>query len=493
MAEPSCSSRSEPQNEGPFDLKTPEALFRDYPTLTVTDPYGHKKLILDCLVFAIESVQPQNLMENRISLDSEEILRIRDTNLEFPLRSYDELIVVGAGKASGAMAVSLETLLSQKIAFSGVVIVPEGISKKYPTNRIKLLEGSHPIPSSRSVEATKEVLKLVRNATEKSLVLCLISGGGSALMTLPANGISLKDQIRTTTLLLKSGASIEKVNCVRKHLSSVKGGLLALAANGSRIISLIISDIVGNPIGSIASGPTAPDPTTFGGALQILQDYQVSKRVPNKVLRRLREGAAGRLPETPKPGNPVFSKVTNFILGDNSVACLAGIKALNKNSSMHVTYLGSSWQGESRDTAANLTGIFLAARHYQTVPGERGPKAFFWGGETTVTVRGKGRGGRNQEEALSSLIRLGDEKGITIAFVGTDGIDGFSSSAGAVIDESSNGRAQSKKLRPEAYLRNNDSNSFFRKLGKSLLVTGPTGTNVNDIGIAIVEPKSDQD
>ncbi len=166
-------------------------------------------------------------MENRISLDSGEILRIRDTNLEFPLRLYDRLIVVGAGKASGAMAVSLETVLSQKIPYSGVVIVPEGTSKRYPTNRIRLLEGSHPVPSSRSVASTKEVVKAVRKATEKSLVLCLISGGGSALMTLPASGIPLRDQIRTTTLLLKSGASIEKVNCVRKHLSSVKGGLLS--------------------------------------------------------------------------------------------------------------------------------------------------------------------------------------------------------------------------------------------------------------------------
>jgi glycerate 2-kinase len=472
-------------------LKTPENLFRDYSRLVETDPYGHKKLILDCLVSAIEIVQPSNLMENRISLDSEEILRIRDTNLEFPLRSYDRLIVVGAGKASGAMAVSLETVLSQKIPYSGVVIVPEGTSKRYRTHRIKLLEGSHPVPSYLSVAATKDVVKAIRNATEKSLVLCLISGGGSALMTLPASGISLRDQIRTTTLLLKSGASIEKVNCVRKHLSSVKGGLLALAANDSRIISLIISDIVGNPIGAIASGPTAPDPTTFGDALQILQDYRISKRVPGKVLRRLKEGAAGHFQETPKLGNPVFGKVTNFILGDNTVACLAAIIALKKNSSMNATYLGSSWQGESRDTAANLTGLLLAARKYQNSSGERKPEAFFWGGETTVTVRGKGKGGRNQEEALSSLIKLADETGITIAFMGTDGIDGFSSAAGALIDEYSNGRTVSKKLHPEAYLRNNDSTTFFEKLGESLLVTGPTGTNVNDIGIAIVEPKSD--
>ncbi|HYB03229.1 MAG TPA: glycerate-2-kinase family protein, partial [Nitrososphaerales archaeon] len=279
-------------------LKTPEDRFRDYSQLVGRDPYGHKKLILDCLNSAIESVQPQNLMESRISVDSEEILRIRGTNLEFSLRSYDRLIVVGAGKASGAMAVSVETILPQKIPYSGVVIVPEGLSKNYRTSRIKLLEGSHPVPSPRSVAATKEVVKSIRNATEKSLVIGLISGGGSALMTLPASGISLRDQIRTTTLLLKSGASIENVNCVRKHLSSVKGGLLALAANGSRIISLIISDIVGNPVGAIASGPTAPDPTTFGNSLQILQDYRISKKVPSNVLRRLKEGEAGHLPET---------------------------------------------------------------------------------------------------------------------------------------------------------------------------------------------------
>ncbi len=464
-----------------------EDRFRGYDRLTLNDPFGHRKLILDSLNLAVESVEPQNLMKEKLSLEPGQVLKIRDTNFKFPLHSYDKLIVIGAGKGSGAMALALESILGQNTSCSGVVIVPQGTMRNYPTSRLKILEGTHPIPSSRSVRGAEEVRRAVQTATAKSLVLCLISGGGSALMTLPAKGISLKDQVDTTTLLLKGGASIEELNCVRKHLSSVKGGQLARLANGATVLSLIISDIVGNPLGSIASGPTAPDPTTFGDALDILKDLHVMKKVPPKVLERLRAGARGQIPETPKPGDPVFERVTNFILGDNSVACLAITKAVKKIGSVKVSYLGSAWQGEARETAANLVGLLQAALTSEIGHNAKQDHIFLWGGETTVTVYGKGRGGRNQEEALSGLIKLGDEKGITVAFMGTDGIDGFSPAAGAIIDWDIFARAKSKKLSPSNYLRNNDSTTFFEKVGDSLLITGPTGTNVNDIGMAVVK------
>ena len=471
-------------------MKKPEERFKDYHKILQTDPFGHKKVILAGLNAAINSVQPAALMRDKLSVDSKYNLRILGSNLDLPLASYDKLIVVGAGKASGAMAETLETLLPEKIQYSGVVIVPEGTSRYYLTKKIGILEGSHPIPSTKNVVATKAVVKVVQSTTEKSLVLCLISGGGSALMSLPAKGISLSEKIRTTTLLLKSGAGIEKVNTVRKHLSAVKGGQLALKADGSKVVSLILSDIVGNPIGSIASGPTAPDPTTFKDALGILQEYHITQKVPTRVVGRLKAGAMGQIPETPKPEDPIFQKVNNCILGDNSVACFAAIEEMKKMISVNPCYLGSAWQGEARDTAANLVGLFLTAREDPcNVSGRGYPKAFVWGGETTVTVRGKGRGGRNQEEALSSLLRLGNEKGITIAYLGTDGVDGFSLAAGAIIDSASCDRAAMKELFPDKYLMDNDSTTFFEKLGDSLLLTGPTSTNVNDIGIAIVLPR----
>jgi glycerate 2-kinase len=468
-------------------MSNPKDRFRNRLDLQRNDLSGRRKLILDSLNSAIDGVQPHNLVKERVSLDSRGVLTIKGISQEFPLRTFDDLIVVGAGKASGALAVALESILGHEVPYSGVVIVPKGTGRNYSTVRVKIVEGTHPVPSLRSVRAAEEVMRAVGSATDRSLVLCLISGGGSALMTLPAKGISLQDQIATTTLLLKSGATIEEVNCIRKHLSSVKGGQLAAAAKGARILSLIISDIVGNPVGSIASGPTAPDPTTFEDALQILTDRRILNKIPRRVLQRIKEGVAGRVLETPKPGSPVFEKVTNFVLGDNSIACQAAIKTLKKNGVAVICYLGSSWQGEARDTGSNLTGLILAARSSQT-DSSSGRKAFVWGGETTVTVRGKGRGGRNQEEALSSLLKLADHQGIALAYMGTDGIDGFSPAAGALIDSSCYERAKSKKLDPEQFLRNNDSTSFFEKTDESLLVTGLTGTNVNDIGIAIIDP-----
>lgn len=459
--------------------------FSDYSRLVEEDPLGHRQTILDCLAYGVNAVLPQNLMKDRLIADSGTLLRIHGRDLVFPLDSFDRLVVVGAGKASGAMAQALEQLISPDIDYSGAVIVPQNTSKHFVTSKIEVLEGTHPIPSTKSVKATLQIMKLLRTATTKSLVICLISGGGSALLALPADGITLGDKIRTTNLLLKSGASIEKINCIRKHLSAVKGGQLARAANGARILSLIISDIIGNPVESIASGPTSPDPTTFGDALTILADYDLLRKVPANVLKRLKAGSFGKITETPKPEDPIFEKVTNFLLGDNSVACLAAIQRLKTGGRFAPYYLGSSWQGEARDTATNLTGFFLSV---QKNPGSfEVPCGFVWGGETTVSIRGKGKGGRNQEEALSALMELKEQEGLTIAFVGTDGVDGFDKAAGAMVDSRSYACARSKKLSPEKFLKDNDSNSFFRKLGSELLVTGPTGTNVNDIGVALVE------
>lgn len=472
-------------------MMTPRERFKVYDEIVHEDPLGHKRLLLECLNSAVEAVQPHNLMKSRLSIDSKYNLSIRGTDLVYSLSSFDKLIVVGAGKAGGSMAEALEAIVPAIFPFSGVVIVPRGASRRFRTNRIRLIEGTHPIPSKMNVKAAAEVVSAAKSATADSLLVCLISGGGSSLMSLPAEGITFQDIVRTTNLLLKCGAGIEKINSVRKHISSAQGGQLARSANGAQVLSLIISDIVGNPISSIASGPTAPDPTTFADALKILKDYNLSQRAPKRVVLRLKKGVSGRVPDTPKPDDRIFEKVTNCIIGDNSTACESVLSILKNNGKFRPFYLGSSWQGEARDAASNLSGIFMTAFKQQTkLSGFEGSTAFVWGGETTVTIRGKGRGGRNQEEALSCLLKLRNLQGITAAFMGTDGIDGFSNAAGAIIDSDCYRDATERKIDAEKYLNNNDSNGFFQKVGGSLLITGLTGTNVNDIGIAFIEPST---
>lgn len=462
--------------------------FENYRQVVGDDPLKHRSLLLDCLNSAIEAVQPSNLLASKLRIISDDHLKILGTEFEFDLPSFDRVIVVGTGKASGAMAESLETILPSDLVYSGVVIIPEGTSRSYRTSKIKLAEGTHPVPSLKSVRSATKVLEAAKQATGESLVICLISGGGSALMSLPAEGITLGDKIKVTSLLLKSGAGIEKINCVRKHLSVVKGGQLARASNGATVLSLIISDIVGNPIESIASGPTVPDSSTFGDALKILEDYKLVSKVPKRILRRLKAGTGGHVQETPKPNDPIFRRVTNFIIGDNTVACAAAVERLKETGYFVPYYLGSSWQGEARYVAANLVEFSLEIRKNSSkLDGFRRPCGFVWGGETTVTVKGGGKGGRNQEEALSGLIKIDGTAGVSIAFMGTDGVDGFTHSAGALVNSLVSESARSKKLDPGAFLENNDSNTFFKKVGGSLLTTGPTGTNVNDIGIALIE------
>lgn len=464
---------------------TPENRFANYPDLIGNDPFGHRKLILNCLNAAIEAVLPESLINSRLSVDSNEVLSISGTDQTFDLKSYDRVIVVGCGKAGGTMARTMEKVLPENIQYFGTVVVPAGASSEFRLRRIKLVEGTHPTPTEKSVRATAQILNDLSVATKNSLVICLVSGGGSALMASPAEGITLRDKINTTRLLLKSGATIEQLNCVRKHLSRVKGGQLARAANGARLVTLILSDIVGNPIESISSGPTAPDPTTFKDALEVLKEFHLEKKVPDRVLQRLKKGSRGDIAETLKPGDRIFENVSNIVIGDNSLACAAMLTMIQDRHAFSVHYLGSHWQGESRDTAANLSGLFITASEKKGASGL--PLAFVWGGETTVTVRGKGKGGRNQEEALGAILKLRHSRGITVAFMGTDGIDGFSEAAGALVQSADFERAYSRGLVPETFLKNNDSNSFFRKLGASLLVTGPTGTNVDDVGVALVE------
>jgi glycerate-2-kinase len=376
-----------------------------------------------------------------------------------------------------------------KYLIGGQVNVLEGTKSRFRTHKIILNEAAHPVPNISGTRGARRMLKLIKGLDSSSLVICLISGGGSALMSLPAEGVALSDLKVTTELLLRSGADIDSMNCIRKHLSAIAGGQLLRSASGANFLSLIISDVVGDHLESIASGPTVPDPTTFSDAKRILENLRILDKVPTRVKKRIVEGTKGLVHDTPKPRDPIFEKVNNVILGANAVACQRMEEELSRKlgRAAEVRYVGSRITGEASVVARMLVEKASGLA-------KKSNKRYFvmlWGGETTVTVKGHGVGGRNQEEALSALLAIDKsrDRSITMGFMGTDGIDGNTNAAGAIVDLSTFKRAQRTYLEIPLYLRNNDSHSFFKKVGNSLVLTGPTGTNVNDIGIAICTKK----
>ena len=442
-----------------------------------------RRAVLTLVEAAIASVDPRSLIRNRLKLDGQR-LRIDDISLN--LGKYDRILVAGAGKASGAMAEALEEALGQRIE-AGRVNVPERTAANFKTKTIELQEAGHPTPNEEGLRGAAKIASFLENLSERTLVIFLLSGGGSALLPLPRQGISLSEKKTTTDLLLRCGATIEEVNAVRKHISALKGGQLAVRVYPATLVSLILSDIVCDPLPSIASGPTVPDPTTYAEAIEILQRYNVWEQTPQAVKRLLTSGQEGNVPETPKPGDPRFKHVHNVLLGNNRFALDA---AQEKASTLGLSplVLCSFIEGEARQVGTVFAGLAREMQVQGCHVSEH--QALLAGGETTVTVMGKGRGGRNQELALSAALRLRDLEGIALASVGTDGIDGLSSAAGAIVDGFTVERALKLKMNPFTYLANNDSHSFFSALGDGI-ITGPTGTNVNDIMI-IVNLKGDR-
>lgn len=387
--------------------------------------------------------------------------------------------VVGMGKASVQMAKAAEDILGDRIE-EGLVVTKYGHGGKL--RRIKVLEAGHPVPDQAGTRAAEEILKVALRAGEGDILLCLISGGGSALTPLPPEGITLEEKRRTTELLLRCGARIEELNAVRKHLSRIKGGQLAEAANPARVVSLVLSDVVGDPLEVIASGPTVPDPTTFEDCILIARKYGIWEELPSSVRLRFEMGAKGILPETPKPGDPAFSSCKNVIVGNNRSALEAARKEAEVRG-YKALLLTSFLQGEAREVGRALASVVKEVRK-SGEPVEP-PACLLSGGETTVTVRGKGKGGRNQELALAMVGELAGLEGVLVLSAGTDGTDGPTDAAGAFVDGGTLKRARKLGLEPEDYLRENDSYNFFRALG-DLFVTGPTGTNVMDLQIALI-------
>lgn len=388
-----------------------------------------------------------------------------------------DIYVLGAGKAGAAMSRAAEEVLGERLA-GGLVIVKDGHTGHAPLERIELVEASHPVPDQRGVEAAGRLLEMAERAGENDLVLCLISGGGSALMPAPSDGLTLEDIQQTTQALLRAGATINELNAVRKHLSRISGGRLARAATPARVLSLILSDVTASPLDVIASGPTAPDPTTFQEALGVFARYGLSSNVPFVVLERLQAGARGDLDETPKLDDPLFARVENVIVASNVIAVeAAAAKAaeLGLNESIMSTYI----EGEASEMGRVLAGVAKEIASYNR-PVAR-PGCVLFGGETTVTVHGNGVGGRNTELALSAAAGInGMGPGVLVASLATDGGDGSSPSAGAIVDGTTIAEGEARGLDHEAALADNDSYTYLSRVGDALML-GPTGTNVNDV------------
>ena len=389
------------------------------------------------------------------------------------------VLVVGAGKASGAMAAAVEEAWGDRIT-GGLVAVKDGYLA--PTRRVRLVEAGHPVPDERGAQAAREIRALVESAVGDDLVLVLVSGGGSALTPAPAPPVTLADKQAVTRLLLAAGATINQLNAVRKHCSLLNGGQLARAAAPARVEALLLSDVVGDPLDVIASGPTTPDVSTFAEALDILDGLGLRKRAPRAVVERLEQGARGEIPETPKPGDPLFARVRNTVIGNNAlVVDAAASRARGLGLAPHV--LTRALEGEAREAAGRFVEL---ARLIQAGRGPvQAPACVIAGGETTVTVRGRGAGGRCQEFALAAALAMEGMKDAVILAAGTDGTDGPTEAAGAVADGASAARARARGLDPAARLADNDSNPVFDRLG-DLVVTGPTNTNLLDLYVLVV-------
>jgi len=435
-----------------------------------------RTLALESLEHALNAADPKQMIKSKLSLKNS---NLRVNGHSFDLKNFRNIYVIGGGKAAGAMAEAIEEKLGSHIT-TGIVNVPHGSKQK--TRIIKLHGASHPLPDNAGTAGTRQMLTIAEQAEKDDLIICLISGGGSSLMPLPRSNIPLKDKQDLTNALLKSGATINEVNTVRKHISDFKGGWLAKKAYPATILNIVLSDVVGDKLDSIASGPAVPDPTRFVDAHKVLEKYGLWVNAPSSIREVLVQGEKGRIAETPKAGDIAFEKVYNVILGNNRSASLAACTYL-KSESVNALLLTATLEGEARNMGALLA--FVAREILASGNPVPKPAGVIAGGETTVTVTGKGVGGRNQELALATVSKLSGFDGVALASLSTDGVDGPTDAAGAIVDGETLAQATTLGLDPEEQLRENDSYRFFSKLG-DLIVTGPTGTNVNDISVIII-------
>ena len=418
---------------------------------------------------ALRAVDPQQLVQSCLSGHAGAVRAVLPSGDTVEWRS--PTVVVGAGKAAARMAAGCEAVLGPD-AVSGSVVVADGCAVRLAS--IEVVEAGHPLPDMRGAAATRDILARVGDP-QAGGILCVLSGGASSLLVQPRSPVTVADKVATTEALLRCGADINELNTVRKHLSDVKGGGLARRVAGA-VVSLIISDVVGDDPGTIGSGPTSPDPTTFADALAVLDRYDLTERVPRTVMQVLNAGRTGQVPETLKPGVAVATRCRSFVIGSNRTA-LEGAAAAARARGWEVHVEPEPLIGDTTDAARRFAARLHALRVTE-------PLCLLAGGETTVRVHGTGRGGRNQEFALALAAELagGD---LMVLSAGTDGIDGPTDAAGAFVDGTTIERARQRGLDVRACLANNDSYAFFAELG-DLLRCGPTGTNVMDIKLALV-------
>ncbi|WP_318570085.1 glycerate kinase type-2 family protein [Salinigranum marinum] len=441
-------------------------------TLDADAPTERHETAFACLRAGIEAAHPERVLESTVRVDDG---RLHVADAAYDLARFDRVVVGGGGKAAAGVAAALERVLGDRIDAGAVVTYDPGDGE-----RIDHLPGDHPVPSERGVESTRRVVSLLREATDRTLVLAVVTGGASALLPAPADGVSLVDLQRTTEGLLDSGAEIAEINAVRKHLSTLKGGGLARAAAPATVVSLVFSDVVGNDLGVVASGPTVPDETTYADALAVVDRYGLS--VPGSVRERLERGSAGDLAETPKPGDPVFDRVDTHVLADGFTA-LDAARAEADAHGYDPCVLSSRVRGEAREAAKShvAVGEEVLATGNPVEP----PAVVLSGGETTVTVRGDGVGGPNLEYALSAAVELAGETRAVLASVDTDGKDGGTDVAGAVVDGTTLEERESRAAAREALARN-DALPLLDECD-CVIRTGPTGTNVNDLRVLVID------
>ena len=428
----------------------------------------------------LKAVDPEEAIRRHVQLTGDH-LKVGDKI--YPLAAFERIIVTGFGKGTAPMAKALEEILGDRLT-EGWITVKYGHG--LPLNKVRVMEAGHPIPDQAGLQATQFLLDRLKGCTEKDLVLCAFSGGGSALSPAPRAPLELDEKQQTTQLLLNCGATIFEINAMRKHLSLCKGGQLARIAFPATLVSLFLSDVVGDPLDVIASGPTVPDPSTFSDCIRIVERYGLWEKLPSAVLKLLQDGAQGLIADTPKAGDAVFKSGQNLVVGSNRAALLAAARKA-KELGYNTLILSSFVQGEAREIARAFAAIGkeIAVSGHPIPP----PACILAGGETTVTIRGKGKGGRNQELALAAAQAMEGWPQMALLSAGTDGSDGPTDAAGAFVDGNTCLDALRKGIDPEKYLMGNDSYHFFNQLD-DLFMTGPTRTNVMDV-ICLLVGRSD--
>lgn len=430
---------------------------------------------------AVDAVAPCRLITRVAKVDKGHLLvqeqKEDSRTLIFPLTG--RIFVIGAGKGAGFLAHGIETLLGKHLT-GGIVVIPAG--QTIELEQLTIVNGEHPLPGRGSLRGAEEIFELLAKTQASDLICCCLTGGASSLLASPVVGISLEDKLLVNQLLLSCGADIHEVNTVRKHLSRVKGGGLARWSFPATMVGFILSDVIDDDLSTIGSGPTVPDPSTFHDAWKVLERYILLDQVPSSVLAYLSAGRNGALSETPKPGDEVFTRTHNVLIGSNRLA-LEAAAAVARNSGFTPQVALMPLSGDTSEAARRFAYIL---RSILATICE--PTCVLAGGETTVRVTGQGKGGRNQEFALVVAQELAGEESWALLSAGTDGIDGPTNAAGAFVDGRSVARAEQKGLDPSDFLRENDTYTFFAALG-DLFTPGPTGTNVMDVKIALLFPK----